>query len=72
MVKDPKLVPMIEELEQAVASCSADAREEVRTRLHAMIAQLESAGCHVPARLHELDEMLTDAHVEDAFDNMPV
>ena len=26
----------------------------------------------VPQRLHELDEMLTDASVEDQFDNMPV
>jgi hypothetical protein len=72
MVKDPRLVPMIEELEQAALSCPADARDEVRKRVHAMIARLEAEGHHVPQRLYELDEMLTDASVEDAFDNLPV
>lgn len=72
MVKDPGLVPMIEELEQAVVACAPSAREEVRKRLHAMIEKLEAEGHPVPQRLHELDEMLTDASVEDRFDNMPV
>lgn len=72
MMIDPGLVPMIEDLEQAIAVCSPETREECRTRLHRMIAELELHGHPVPARLHELDELLTDSSVEDRFDNMPV
>ncbi|SDN37993.1 hypothetical protein SAMN05216196_101342 [Lutimaribacter pacificus] len=72
MVKDPRLVPMIEELEQAAMACAPEAREEVRKRLHSMIAQLRAEGHPVPQRLRDVDEMLTDASVEDRFDNMPL
>lgn len=72
MVRDTRLVPLIEELEQAVAACSDDMRDEVQTRLHVLMARLRAEGSPVPQRLHDLDEMLTDAATEDGFDNMPV
>lgn len=72
MVRDTGLVPMIEELEQAVTACSDDMRDEVQARLHRLIAQLQAEGAPVPQRLHDLDAMLTDAATEDGFDNMPV
>ncbi|MCM2560912.1 hypothetical protein M8756_02390 [Lutimaribacter sp. EGI FJ00015] len=72
MVKDPKLVPMFEELEHAVASCSEDARRQVHKRLHVVLARFEAQGCHVPQRMHELDDMLAASRIEDTFDNIPV
>lgn len=72
MVRDTQLVPMIEELEQAVAVCSDKTRGEVQARLRAMMDRLRTEGAPVPQRLHDLDQMLTDAATEDGFDNMPV
>lgn len=72
MVNDMNLVPMIEELEMAVAACAPDALHECRTRLHAMLADLDRAGHPVPQRLRALEDLLADAEVEDQFDNLPV
>ncbi|MFD1508671.1 hypothetical protein [Lacimonas salitolerans] len=72
MVRDTRLVPMIEELEQAVAVCSDEMRDEVQARLHVMMAKLRAEGTPVPQRLRDLDQILTDAAAEDRFDNMPI
>lgn len=72
MTINADLLQIIDALEQAAMSCGSDAREECRARLHRMIGELERAGHPVPARLHEINAMLTDSTLEDAFDNMPV
>lgn len=72
MVNDVQLVPLIEELELAAQSCTAQSREKLQIRLHHVIDELKADGVHVPQKLFDLEDVLIESCVEDQFDNLPV
>lgn len=72
MPHDIAFLPMIDHLEATIVDCDAATRELCRAQLSLLVTQLERAGQQVPARLMELEALLTDAALEDQFDNMPV
>lgn len=66
------LMKQAEDLEREISRCDQDRRLALQPEFARTLALLSAGGERVPARLKQLDSVLTDEAVEAQFDNMPV
>ena len=60
------------DIEARIRTTQPGQRSELQADLHALCSRLEREGFDLPERLRNLDRMLTEAAVEEQFDNLPV
>jgi hypothetical protein len=67
-----EMLQPIHALEALIRATPETERAQLQGDLHRLCERLEREGYVIPARLRELDELLTDSQVESRFDNLPV
>lgn len=68
----PQLIRSAEHLEAMIERASANKRLELQPEFSRVLKRLNDGGVPVPARMRNLEAMLTDEVIEARFDNMPV
>jgi hypothetical protein len=66
------LMHPLADIEARIRATPPDQTRQLHADLRRLCDRLESKGFELPERLRSLDRMLTEAAVEEQFDNMPV
>ncbi|MFU8882550.1 MAG: hypothetical protein ACNA7Q_09305 [Rhodobacterales bacterium] len=66
------LMHPLADIEARIRATPPDQCRQLHADLRRLCDRLEHKGFELPDRLRNLDRMLTEAAVEDQFDNMPV
>ncbi|MEO1733060.1 MAG: hypothetical protein AAFR45_05450 [Pseudomonadota bacterium] len=66
------LATAADDLERRLEHAETGSRPSLHSEVMQLIARCKAQGLHVPRRVKNMDDMLTDEEIEARFDNMPV